>query len=107
MKNKVRRARVMEEVAKVPSKNDGTGVFGYGGGPGFDEYKQSRGPDTILNKTRETSFGTAKDNVNQLRRATTTSPNGRAKVPTTSTIKKTANNYRRARGTTATLAKKP
>lgn len=97
----MRRARTgKSEAGSAPTKESGSGVFGAGGGPGFMEYKQSRGKDTIVTKTMETGIGSAKDTVNQLSRATTTSPNGRAAQATSSTIKKTANTYRRARGNT-------
>ncbi|SRR6266852_854764 len=99
--NKMQRARTdASEIGSAPTKDSGSGVFGRGGGPGFDEYSQDKGPDTIVAKTRETSFGTAKDQVNQLQRAVTGTSSGRAKQATTSTIKKDKNNYGRARGNT-------
>lgn len=105
--NKMRRARTsMSEVGSAPSKNDGGGVQGKGGGPGFESYAQDSGPDTIPYKSKETSFGTAKDQVNQMQRATNSSPNGRAKEATSSTINKSKNNYRRARGNTVEMGKK-
>lgn len=103
----MRRARTAQsEVGSAPKKTDGTGVFGKGGGPGFEQYAQDSGPDTIVTKTKETSFGTAKDQVNQMQRATTTSSNGRAKEATSSTINKSKNNYRRARENTVEMGKK-
>lgn len=97
MPNKMRGGVGTKSLGSPINKNSGTaGVYGRGGGPGFDNYKQDSGPDTIVTKTRETSLGTAKDQVNQMRRATSTDQGGRAKEATTTTMKTSKNTYRRA-----------
>jgi hypothetical protein len=96
--NKMRRSRSSESEFSM-STNQAAGVYGKGGGPAFEQYQQDRGKDTIVTKTSETSFGTAKDTVNQLRRSTTTVPLGQmGKKATTSTIKRGPNKLRRSRG---------
>lgn len=96
MPNKMRRAVATKDLGSPISKTSGTGVFGKGGGPGFENYKQDSGPDTIVTKTKETGLGSAKDQVNQMRRATDTDKGGRAKEATSSTMKTSKNTYRRA-----------
>lgn len=99
MSNKMRTAvRDTNGFAKSKlTKDSGTpGVYGRGGGPGFDNYLQDRGPDTIVTKTRETTMGTAKDTTNNLRRATRTDAGGRAKLATTTTMKTSKNKVRSA-----------
>jgi hypothetical protein len=99
--NKMRRSRNAESEFKL-STNAAPGVYGKGGGPAFESYPQSKGKDTIVTKTAETSFSTAKDSANQLRQSRNTVVMGQAgKKATTSTLKKGPNKYRRSRGNTA------
>lgn len=96
--NKMRRSRNSESEFSMSTKQS-AGVYGKGGGPAFEQYQQSAGKDTIVTKTGETSFGTAKDTVNQLRRSRNTVVMGQGgKKATTSTVKKGPNNLRRSRG---------
>lgn len=76
------------------SMDPSAGVFGKANIPGFDSYPETGSPNFPHTKTGETGIGTAKDTVNQLRRATT-SPSGRAKTATGNTMKTSSNTYRR------------
>lgn len=96
--NKVRRSRTeMSEITSGTMKQ-APGVYGKGGGPGFENYPQSKGKDTVVTKTAETSLGTAKETVNQLRRSASNTRFGmEGKQATSTTMKTSKNNYRRSR----------
>jgi len=96
--NKMRRSRT--DASEITSGNvkQSPGVYGKGGGPGFENYSQSKGADTIVTKTAETSMGTAKETVNQLRRSASNTRFGvEGKQATSTTMKTSKNNYRRSR----------
>lgn len=96
--NKVRRSRTDASEITGGTMKQAPGVYGKGGGPGFENYPQSKGKDTIVTKTAETGLGTAKDTVNQLRRSASNTRFGmEGRQATTSTIKTSKNNYRRSR----------
>src|SRR5689334_13020142 len=105
--NNMRRSRTdVSEVSKGGMKQS-QGVYGKGGGAGFENYQQSKGPDTIVTKTSETGLGTAKDTVNQLRRSATTTVFGQGgKQASSSTMKTTRNNMRRSRTAASEFPKK-
>lgn len=98
--NKMRRSR--SEKSECPKGQQAPGVYGKGGGAGFENYPQSRGKDTIVTKTRETSFGTAMESSNKMRRSAQTEKMGQGgKQASSSTMKTSKNTYRRSRGNTA------
>lgn len=96
--NKMRRSRTdMSEITSGNMKQS-PGVYGKGGGPGFESYPQSAGSNTIVTKTAETGLGTAKTTVNELRRSASNTRFGvEGKQPSTSTMKTSKNKYRRSR----------
>lgn len=95
--NKMRRSRNAGSEFSMGTK-EAPGVYGKGGGAGFENYPQSRGPNTIVTKTKETSFGTANEKSNTMRRSTDTVKMGQAgKQASSSTMKTSKNNYRRSR----------
>lgn len=96
--NKMRRSRNAESEFSMGTK-EAPGVYGKGGGAGFENYPQSRGKDTIVTKTRETSFGTAMESENKMRRSANDVKMGQGgKQASSSTMKTSKNNYRRSRG---------
>lgn len=99
--NKMRRSRSSDVEFSMGTK-EAPGVYGKGGGAGFENYPQSKGKDTIVTKTMETSFGTANEKSNTMRRSTETIKMGQAgKKATSSTMKTSKNKYRSSRGNTA------
>jgi len=96
--NKMRRSRTDASEITGGAMKQAPGVYGKGGGPGFENYPQSKGANTIVTKTAETSLGTAKETVNQLRRSASNTRFGmEGKQATSTTMKTSKNNYRRSR----------
>ena len=96
--NKLRRSRTEASEITSGGMKQSPGVYGKGGGPGFENYPQSKGADNIVTKTAETSMGTAKETVNQLRRSASNTRFGvEGKQATSTTMKTSKNNYRRSR----------
>lgn len=99
MSNKMRDARgTSKPLGTVPTKNSGTGIIGRNQAPGFSDYPQAMGKDTIPTKFAESGVGTAMKGPNKVRSATTR-PNEQPKIPTTSTLKTSKNTVRSARST--------
>lgn len=95
--NKMRRSRDDKSEFSMGTK-EAPGVYGKGGGAGFENYPQSKGPNTIVTKTSETSFGTAMESKNAMRRSANDVRLGQGgKKATSSTMKTSKNNYRRSR----------
>lgn len=94
----MRRSRTDASELSGGNMKQAPGVYGKGGGPGFENYPQSKGKNTIVTKTAETGLGTAKDTVNQLRRSASNTRFGmQGKQATSTTMKTSKNKYRRSR----------
>lgn len=96
--NKMRRSRTNASEIETSIKQ-APGVYGKGGGPGFESYPQTQGGENnIPFKTAETTMGTAKTTTNQLRRSASNTRFGlEGKQATSTTMKTSKNKYRQSR----------